>query len=180
VKCQMPLPFCLPMHLDGLSAGQPGAYFIFLYLVITRWRLCLSASALWLMPQTAHTQYSMESNRGQGYEYEISGRSAQVFGPRFTHIIHVHCSGKINTKSRRKNLQPFFSLGTINPPFWPNPPYRQCKFNASLHTFAFRQPCVARSFSANRITIKTRKRWTDFLWELKNSQCPLNGLNYRI
>jgi len=34
VKCQMPLPFCLPMHLDGLSAGQPGAYFIFLLSIV--------------------------------------------------------------------------------------------------------------------------------------------------
>lgn len=59
VKCQMPLPFCLPMHLDGLSRGpvvqwsngpmvqwSAGGLFRFLYLVITRWRLRLSASAL--------------------------------------------------------------------------------------------------------------------------------------
>lgn len=71
--------------------------------------------------------------------------------------------GKINTKSRRKNLQPFFSQPAAPLPLPPPPPPllgRWCKFNGSLHTFAFRQPCVARSFSANRITIKARKRWT--------------------
>lgn len=81
------------------------------------------------------------------------------FSVRDSHIIHVHCSphreNKQNLDARICNhslpapatnlLCSLPSFCTLLPPITSSCQFLAvCKFNGSLHTFAFSQPCVAR------------------------------------